>query len=48
MGQVEELLVHRNQKFHYLVYKNYKVIYWINEAKNQIEIMNVFDCRQDE
>jgi len=45
---IEEMLVGRKEKFRYVVYKNYKIIYWINEAENHIEIMNVFDCRQDE
>ena len=31
----------------YLVYKNYKVIYWINEKENRIEINDVFDTRQN-
>ncbi len=42
------MLANRKEKFRYLVYKNYKIIYWINETENQIEIMNIFDCRQDE
>jgi plasmid stabilization system protein ParE len=47
IGQVEELLKQRKQKFRYLVYKNYKIIYWINESENRIEINNVFDTRQN-
>ena len=30
IGQKEELLKERVEKFRYLVVKNYKVIYWIN------------------
>jgi len=45
---IEEMLAHRKEKFRYLVYKNYKIIYWVNQEKGRIEIMNVFDCRQDE
>lgn len=48
MGPIEEMLIHKKNKFRYVVHKNYKIIYWINEHKNQIEIMNIFDCRQDE
>lgn len=46
IGQVEELLKGRRQNFRYLVYKNYKIIYWINTQENRIEITDVFDTRQ--
>ena len=47
IGQIEVLLKDRFQEFRYLIFKNYKIIYWINENKNRIEIVNVFDCRQN-
>ncbi|AEL25709.1 type II toxin-antitoxin system RelE/ParE family toxin [Cyclobacterium marinum] len=47
IGQEEEFLKNRKQEFRYLVYKNYKVIYWINEEENRIEINDVFDTRQN-
>ena len=47
IGQREILLKDRFQEFRYLIYKNYKIIYWINENKNRIEIVNVFDTRQN-
>lgn len=47
IGQQEELLSHRKEKFRYLVFKNYKIIYWFNEQKNRIEINDVFDARQN-
>ncbi len=47
IGQKELLLAERSQDFRYLVYKSYKLIYWINMSKNRIEIVNVFDCRQN-
>jgi len=47
IGQKELLLEKYNQKFRYLVYKNYKIIYWINSDKRRIEIANVFDTRQN-
>ena len=47
IGQKEILLTDRFQEFRYLIYKNYKIIYWINENKQRIEIANVFDCRQN-
>lgn len=46
-GQIEELLKDRSQGFRYLVCKNYKIIYWINEPKQQVEIFDVFDTRQN-
>ncbi|MBL4652569.1 MAG: type II toxin-antitoxin system RelE/ParE family toxin [Flavobacteriales bacterium] len=47
IGQIEHLLAQRKQEFRYLIVKNYKVIYWIEEDKRQIKIANVFDCRQN-
>lgn len=47
IGQSEPLLKTRKEDFRYLVYKNYKVIYWINTKENRIEIIDVFDTRQN-
>ena len=47
IGQVETSLKHRGQEFRYLVFKNYKIVYWINYDFRRIEIANVFDTRQD-
>ncbi|MFY8188204.1 MAG: type II toxin-antitoxin system RelE/ParE family toxin [Flavobacterium sp.] len=47
IGQIENSLRTRKQKFRYLVYKNYKIIYWVNYDFKRIEIVNVFDTRQD-
>ena len=47
IGQIEDLLVNRPQKFRYLIYKNYKIIYWVDYNKNRIEVVNVFDTRQN-
>lgn len=47
IGQVEISLKHRKQEFRYLVFKNYKIVYWINYESKRIEIANVFDTRQD-
>jgi plasmid stabilization system protein ParE len=47
MGQVEFLLSERSEEFRYLVYKNYKLIYWINAEADRIEIVDVFDTRQN-
>lgn len=47
IGQLEILLSERTEDFRYLIYKNYKIIYWINKTKHRIDISNVFDCRQN-
>ncbi len=47
IGQKELLLADRIQEFRHLVCKNYKLLYWVNQDKNRIEIINVFDCRQN-
>ncbi len=47
IGQKEKLLSDRPQNFRYLVFKNYKIIYWINQNKTRIDIVNVFDSRQN-
>jgi len=44
IGQIELLLTDRIQELRYLVCKNYKLIYWVNDDKKRIEIVNVFDC----
>lgn len=46
IGQIEELLSDRKQEFRYLVHQTYKIIYWINKEKNQVEIVDVFDTQQ--
>ncbi len=45
MGQVEELLKHRNEEIRYLVDGNYKIVYKI--GGQIVLIATVFDCRQD-
>jgi plasmid stabilization system protein ParE len=47
IGQIEELLKHRKEEFRYLIYKNYKIIYWVNLQENRIEIADIFDTRQN-
>lgn len=47
IGQIEDNLRHRKQEFRYLLCKNYKIVYWINDKKGRIEIVHVFDVRQD-
>lgn len=47
IGQKESLLSKRKEQFRYLILKNYKLIYWINDQQGRIEIVNLFDCRQN-
>lgn len=47
IGSKEEFLINRLEGFRYLVYKNYKIIYWFNVEINRIEIVDVFDTRQN-
>lgn len=47
IGEREELLSDQPQGFRYLVFKSYKIICWINEPKNRIDIAHVFHTTQD-
>ena len=47
IGQHELLLSDRQVEYRYLVFKNYKIIYWIYLDNNSIEISNIFDTRQN-
>ncbi|WP_396192998.1 type II toxin-antitoxin system RelE/ParE family toxin [Flavobacterium sp.] len=47
IGQKEELLKDRIQEYRYLVFKNYKIIYWIDGVNNKILVSHVFDTRQN-
>ncbi|MDB2384850.1 type II toxin-antitoxin system RelE/ParE family toxin [Polaribacter sp.] len=47
MGQQEELLKERKIQYRYLVFKNYKLIYSVDEKNGFIKIADVFDTRQN-
>lgn len=47
IGQIELNLRHREKEFRYLVYKSYKIVYWVNYDFKRIEIANIFDKRQN-
>jgi plasmid stabilization system protein ParE len=47
IGPIEDKLIDNTKEFRYLISSNYKIIYWVNNSKNQIEILDVFDCRQE-
>lgn len=46
-GVEEMLLIDKPQNFRYIISTNYKIIYWINSNLNRIEIVDVFDTRQN-
>lgn len=46
IGQQEEFLENSSKEYRYLVFENYKIIYWINYENNRIEVFDVFDTRQ--
>lgn len=45
--QIEDLLIDRENKYHYLTCNNYKIIYCLDQENKQIKISNVFDTRQN-
>lgn len=47
IGHEEELLNDREIQYRYLVYKNYKLIYSVDEQNGYIKIADVFDTRQN-
>jgi plasmid stabilization system protein ParE len=44
---VEELLLNRENVYRYLICKNYKIIYSVDEDNRFIQIADVFDTRQN-
>ena len=47
IGQKEDLLIDRIQEYRYLVFKNYKIIYWVDEINKMVLVSHVFDTRQN-
>lgn len=47
IGQREILLKDRSIEYRYIVVSNYKLIYYIDELKKTINIVDVFDTRQN-
>ncbi len=47
LGQIEPLLDERIETYRYLVIKNYKIIYSVNENRYLLKIADVFDTRQN-
>ena len=46
-SQIEGLLLDRENLYRYLICKNYKIIYSVDEKKHFIQIADVFDTRQN-
>ena len=47
IGQKEELLSGREQEFRYFLHSNYKIISYVDLEINLVEIVDIFDCRQE-
>lgn len=47
IGQVEEFLKDRSIVYRYLICRNYKIIYSVDEKNKLIKIADVFDTRQN-
>lgn len=47
IGQKQELLVNRKQEFRYFLYGNHKIVYYVDLEINLVEIVDIFDCRQE-
>jgi plasmid stabilization system protein ParE len=47
IGQKEDILKDRVQEYRYLVFKNYKIIYWVDDVNKIVWVSHVFDTRQN-
>ncbi len=47
LGQEEELLKENPSKIRYLIYSNYKILYRVSIENKIIEILDIFDTRQN-
>ncbi len=41
------MLTGGKEEFRYLLFSNYKIIYYVNLELNRVEIVDLFDCRQE-
>ena len=46
-AQKEELLKDRIQDYRYIIFKSYKIIYWVDETNKMILVSHVFDTRRN-
>jgi plasmid stabilization system protein ParE len=47
LGAIEELLSDRKTPYRFTLYKNYKIIYSVDEENKLIKIADIFDVRQN-
>lgn len=47
IGQKEELLTNNEKHFRYFLYKNFKIIYYVDLEINLVEIVDIFNCKQE-
>lgn len=47
IGPEESAFENRKERFRYLVYRNYKIIYWHNEEKQRVEVVDIFNTKQN-
>ena len=47
IGQKENFLEEYNLDYRYLVYKNYKIVYYFDKNRQSVEIHDIFDTRQN-
>lgn len=47
IGQKEALLQHREVEYRYLIFKNYKLIYSVDNENGFVKIADVFDTKQN-
>ncbi|MEN9973502.1 MAG: hypothetical protein RIS20_1849 [Bacteroidota bacterium] len=45
-GQLVEELLHRSFEYHYLIHKQFKLIYTVDDKMKKIKITDIFDTRQ--
>jgi len=47
IGQIENLLQERDNTYRFLIFKNYKIIYSVDQEKGFIKVADVFDTRKN-
>ena len=47
LGPIEESLRESGEDYRYIVHRNFKIIYFVDDQHLSIRILDVFDCRLD-
>ena len=47
IGMIDPKLSNNQSKIRFIISTNYKILYKINNEKNRIEILDIFDARQN-